>query len=425
MKVYKDKVLQASSVLFILNMLASGLNYICQLFMARTLSVESFGTINTIFSFLLIVGVPGTTLTMIVAKYYAETDVNDNKNRSGYMSSIVKGVLYLSVLTFVFCIILRKVLSQGLAIDDIYVLLFTIVLSALSFFQPLYSGVFSGNKCFILVGIYSLLIPLYKIASIVIAQIACEEDLGRLYIVLIVMILGTIFTAIYGHVKTKRIVGKFSIIEKNSIKVGFKSDDVNTLILNICLMIYMNIDLLAVRYYGNTDESGLYSSVLLFGRIVYYFATTLGTILLPMVATEKDNQKEQIKLLNKTLVLMLGFVCVCVIPINLFGEFIIGILYGDAYIGAVVYIKYVSFISSVLSICTLLINYLVGIGKTKVATISMILVVVLIAVLILMVKEVETILAGIGIIGLFGAVYIYFMSIYRGVFDYRRKANDR
>lgn len=420
MKVYKDKVLQASSILFILNMLASALNYACQLFMARTLSVESFGTINTIFSFLLIVGVPGTTLTMIVAKYYAETEEYEKKMRCEYMASIVRGVFALSIIAFVLCMVLAKPLSRVLAINDISVLVFTFILSALSFFQPLYSGVFSGNKRFILVGIYSLLIPLYKIISVFVAKIASKSDFERLYIVLAVMILGTIFTAVFGHVQTKHIVGEFSNVGKSNAHIKFRKDDINTLVLNICLMIYMNIDLLAVRYYGTADESGLYSSVLLFGRVVYYFATTLGTILLPMAATVKDDQEEQMKLLNKTLIMMLGFIFLCMVPINLLGEFIIEILYGEAYVGATMYIKYVSLISSILSICTVLINYLVGIGKTKVATVSMVFVIATIGVLLTIQREVETILLGIAIIGLVGSIFIYFMSVLKGRINYRR-----
>lgn len=413
MRISKDKVLQESSILFVLNMLASVLNYVCQLCMARALSVESFGTINTIFSFLLIVGVPGTTLTMIVAKYFAGTDFeNQKKARMEYMSDTIRKVLCLSLIVFVMCVVFVRLLSGVLSIDDFCVLLFAFMLSALSFFQPLYSGVFSGNKRFVLVGVYSLMIPLYKIISVFVAQVVCEKDLERLYIILAIMVIGTIMTAVYGHIQTKRIVGKFSIFHDKVKSMSFDPGDVNVLILNVCLMIYMNIDLLAVRYYGTADESGLYSSVLLFGRVVYYFATTLGTILLPMAATARDNKEERSKLLNKTLLLMIGFILLCMIPINLLGEFIIRILYGKAYVGAVIYIKYISIISSVLSICTLLVNYLVGIGKTKVATVSMVLVIVSIGVLVAVVNSVQTILWGIGVIGLVGSLYIYLISVF-------------
>ena len=77
-EIYKDGI-----CLFGINMFASMLNYICQILMARILSVESFGEINAIFSYLLIIGVPGTTLTMLVSKFYAQSDYVKERMKIG------------------------------------------------------------------------------------------------------------------------------------------------------------------------------------------------------------------------------------------------------------------------------------------------------------------------------------------------------
>lgn len=408
LKTYKDKIIQTSTVLFVLNMMASVLNYICQLFMAKILSVESFGTINTIFSFLLIVSVPGSTLTMIVAKYYAEwNECYQSDSKKGYMVKIIRYVLEITILFFGVCMVAIKPLSKVLAIDNFFVLSLTFLLGALSLYHPLYSGVFSGNGRFVLVGIYSLFIPLYKIIAVFFAGNFIVDDLNRLYTVLFVMILGTIVTALAGHFFTMKSVGYFSIMEKSNCKVNLNYEDVRIFIMNICLMFYMNIDLLVVRYYGNSRESGLYSSALLFGRVIYYFATTLGTIILPTAATLEGERTAQIELLNKAIILMMVFTVCCALPFNICGNFFIKLFYGEAYLGAQRYIKYVSLISIALSLCTLLTNYLVGIAKTKFATFSMIIVNVLVFVLIIAVDRIDIILAGIGVIGIAGAFVIY------------------
>ena len=67
----EKKIVYNGLLLFGLNMLASVINYVCQILMTRVLSIEAFGTINTIFSFMLIVSVPGTSLTMMVSRFYA------------------------------------------------------------------------------------------------------------------------------------------------------------------------------------------------------------------------------------------------------------------------------------------------------------------------------------------------------------------
>lgn len=414
MKLSKNRILGSGAVLFVLNMLASVLNYICQLAMARVLSVESFGTVNIIFSFLLVIGVPGTTLTMVAAKYYAELEIDaEQELRVGFIVKVIRYISILAVMVFIVCIIFIKPISNILSIKNIYVLLYAFILGALSFYQPLYSGVFSGNSCFVLVGIYSLCIPIYKIVSVIAAAFYTNDDLLRLYVVLFVMVLGTILTALAGNWQAAKIVGRFSVKKKVVFRIQYNLNDINTLVMNVCLVIYMNIDLLVVRYFGDDKESGLYSSVLLFGRVIYYFSTTLGTILLPMAVASKNKKSQQIKLLNRTIGIMIIFILLCNVPFNVLGKIFIQFLYGNHYLEAQKYVKYISLISAALSINSILVNYLVGIGKTRFVTVFMLIINSVIGILISLNSNIEIILMGIGVSGLAGAILIYAVTIFQ------------
>lgn len=404
----KNRLLKASTFLFFLNILASALNYLCQLLMARVLNVESYGTINTIFSFMMIVAVPGTTLTMIVARYYASN--NEKSNRSGYLKKQLQIVCGLTIVVFAVLIVGISFFRNFLLIQDKFVLLFTFILAALGYFQPLYSGIFSGNKCFVLVGIYSLFIPIYKLLAVGGAFLYSKDDKLRLYMMLIIMLVGVLVTAFFGQIKAERIVGKICKSDTYNNRL-YSSDDANTLILNMSLMLYMNIDLLAVRYYGNEMESGLYSAVLLFGRIIYYFATTLGTVLLPSVAEAHLSDKERRNTLNRTLILMILFAMGCMIPLNLGKDVFVQLLYGKQYLSASKYVIFVSIISFALSIYTIMVNYVVGVGKTKAATIIMCIVDIFLMLLLIFVKELSLILTSIGVIGIFGAMAVYCLAI--------------
>ena len=290
----------------------------------------------------------------------------------------------------------------------------TIILASFGYFQPLYSGVFSGKKCFILVGIYSLFIPIYKLLAIGGAYLFSEEDKLRLYVVLGLMILGVVITAIYGHIKAYRIIesDKEKLKGKEHI---YTREDINILFLNMSLMLYMNIDLLSVRYYGNETESGLYSAVLLFGRIIYYFSTTLGTVLLPSVADGALTYKERKRTLNKAIVLMIAFAAVSMIPINLFKNFFIEILYGVEYLQASKYVIYVSIISLSLSLYTIMVNYVVGVGKTKKPVVVLLIVDLLLAISVFLLHDITLILFTISAIGILGAGAIYVIAnVYKG-----------
>lgn len=404
----KSKLVQAGSILFILNMCASALNYLCQLLLARVLSVESFGTINTIFSFMLIVAVPGTTLTMIVARYYAglgeQVCVGEKRK---YLKRTVKGISILTIASLLLFVLLMIPLGGLLAIPDRIALILAFSLAALGYYHPLYSGVFTGNKCFVWLGFYSLLIPLYKIISVITAQLITDIDKHKLYIILLIMIIGTITTAFIGNRKSFSVLGNSLSSNDQISEPIFAKDDLYVLIVNICLMLYMNIDLLSVRYYGTTDESGLYSAVLLFGRVAYYFSTTLGSILLPAAANQKVGERNKAIYLNKTLLFLVAFSALCIVPINIGKSFFIRLLYGETYLGATSYVKYVSVISVALSLCTVLTNYLVGIGRTKLVAIVMLFVNITSLLFACFIKDIQSILRGIGIIGMIGAFIIY------------------
>lgn len=403
MKIKENNFLQTSTILFVLNITASALNYLCQLIMARVLSVESYGTINTIFSFMMIVAVPGTTLTMVVSKFYASEEI---EKRSGYFWKQFKVVCILTIVVFLFLVMMRKQLTNILSISDNYVLVLAFALAAFGFFQPLYVGVFSGTKKFILVGLYSLFIPIYKLLAIMFARYNSNADKKRLYIVLVIIVIGTVLTALYGHIKSNNIIGKSENTSRYTDKL-YSRDDFNTFILNISLMLYMNIDLLAVRYYGDETESGLYSSVLLFGRIIYYFATTLGTILLPSVAEKGISTKDRKQALNKASFMMVTFAIICMVPINIWKKNFINLLYGSEYIAAGKYVIYVSIIALSLSIYTIIVNYVVGIGKTKGVTIIMLILDAILVASVLLIKNVMSVLLVIGIIGILGSMSIY------------------
>ena len=202
--------------LFVLNILASVLNYVCQLVFARVLSVETFGTINTIFSFLLIVGVPGTTLMMIVTRYYAET--NEETVSNNFIVKLLQRVSVGGIILAVFLFALHTILSKMLKIEDNYVLFCMIILGVLSLYVPLYTGVFSGKKRFALVGFYSLLIPVYKIVSIIVAHFVSIDEKTKLYVTLSIMIFGNGLMIIYGHKKSESILGKLKILKNEGIE---------------------------------------------------------------------------------------------------------------------------------------------------------------------------------------------------------------
>lgn len=402
MNIKENRMYLNGILLFCINIFSSGLNYLCQILMARVLGADDFGTISIIFSFLLILGVPGTSLTMTVCKFFAD-ETSKTWGRMYYYKKILKYILLFALLIFIIGGISFPILGNVLKIEDHLVLALTICLVSLGLYHPFFSGVLSGYKLFIAVGIYSLLIPIYKIIATLVA-IMTENIHSRLYIVMIGILLGTIITALLGSSVTKKLIKKENLDRIDIDHRLMQRESVDILVINFILMVYMNIDLFVVRRLENETVSGLYSADALFGRIAYYFATTLGTILLPIIVSKKE------KVIFAKFFMIMGFFCIIVlVPINLFKTEIIALLYGNGYLGAAGYVKYVSLISVALSFMTLIANYSLGIGKTKIIRNILLFLLCVLLCIIITIKETEIILACISFIGIITAVI---MSIF-------------
>lgn len=403
----KNKVLKDSVILFGLNMLASLLNYCCQIFMARILSIEDFGTINIVFSFLLIISVPGNTLTMLVSKTYAGSDCQtEQKNNLDFLYSAVKWIAFISAGTFLLGGICSGAIKSIFNVQDDFIIILMIALGALGFFHPFFSGVLSGYKKFVFLGLYALLIPVYKLVALFVAG---QSSRWRVYIILLIMIAGTLGTAVLGWFLSRNIIGGRRQHDKQSGKSIQIRDCIGTLIINICLMIYMNIDLIAVRKHGGDTESGLYSSVLLFGRVIYYFSTTLASMILPLAASAKKNNDNSSALLFIVVGVQAVFSFLCTVPLLLFGGSILGYLFGGGYQAAEPYIKYICFISIALSLKTVLANYMVGIERGGIASFILSIETVFILGMLFLTRDIFRILFIIGSVG--GSVCFILLTV--------------
>lgn len=402
-KIFERNFLSGASILLILNLLASAMNYVYQILIAGVLGVEAFGTINTIFSVMLVVAVPGTTITMLAARYLAICI--EKKSYGACRSYVRKLTMQVTVLGGVILlagIVLHNILGVFLKIDDTVILFMLAVICALGYYHPLYSGCMSGLKRFLPLGIYGLFIPVYKFIGLGLAT-QFHMEYQRLLVCLFAIIPGSIFTAVLGFWYVKR---NLSGGEKESVtEIPEKDQWLDSLIVNVCVVLYMNIDILAVRHIGGVKLSGIYSAVTLFGRIIYYGATSLGTVLLPMVATKSP--KEAFKMLRKIL-LFVGSVSILGLTVlNMIKTPLISFIYGTAYLEAADYLIYVSMISLSTGLLTIMINFFVGVSYVSVPRNALLALAVVILAAVFLSESVTVTLMTIGISGLICVIYLF------------------
>lgn len=347
-----------SLIVFTLTTFGSALNYLCQILMGRFFSVSNYGIVNAIFSLTVIVSVIGSTASMILSKIISE----NRKSSPNLCYKILSVVNSICIVILLGSIILSPLFVHILNWNYLTVILAVISLVT-SIYPIVYQGIFGGLGKFISLGLYTLIIPIIKILSLVLIILLNISGINEVYSILLAIIFGNIISLMVGYIITKIHIKetKKSVKKIRYIWQEYK----NVFYANILIMFLMNIDILYLTFFYDSETIGLYSSVLVFGKMIYYFVTALVTVMLPLISKNKKDSKYVTKMLYKTLTYTIILTIIFLIPTNVFGKNILNLVFGSKYDSAIIYLKYASLISLSYSLNLILLNYLTGINKVK------------------------------------------------------------
>jgi O-antigen/teichoic acid export membrane protein len=198
----------------------------------------------------------------------------------------------------------------------------------LYFFMSINRGIFQGKKEF-----KSLSIT-YQI-----------EMLSRLFVTLglilifginspVIIAFGIIISFAFGMIPFR--FKFFSIQKRIRIREVYKKQIKNFFLLTafyeLTQIVINNSDILLVKHYFESYDAGLYASLALIGRMVYFIAWMFVMLLLPKVIELKKEGKKTSSVLFKYIGYITFLSCVIVVSCALFPETIVQILFGESYL---------------------------------------------------------------------------------------------
>jgi O-antigen/teichoic acid export membrane protein len=312
--------------LFMISVLAvNGGNYLYNLILGRVLGPAQFADAAVLITFLLVLSFIAMTFQLVTAKFSVLFEGNMFRDfvSKFYKQSVFTGLL-LGALIVVFAghlqVLFNTSSSQMFVIFGCGVPLY--------FLMSVNRGTYQGKKA-------------YKSLSITYQG----EMLSRLLITLVLILVLDIKSSwvIALGIFLSFIFGLFPLKTENfSFKKSFKLDAKNskhikrffilTAFYELTQIIINNSDILLVKHYFESYEAGLYASLALIGRIVYFVAWMFVMLLLPAVVELKKEGKETHGVLFKYVgyiaILSLVIIAVCF----MFPEMAINLLFGKQYI---------------------------------------------------------------------------------------------
>ncbi|MBL7560203.1 oligosaccharide flippase family protein [Olleya sp. YSTF-M6] len=312
--------------LFMLSVLAvNGGNYLYNLILGRVLGPAQFADAAVLITFLLVLSFVAMTFQLVTAKFSV---IFENETFANFVAKIYKHATIVGLGFGALIIIFAKQLQ--IVFNTSSSSMFTIfgIGVPLYFLMSVNRGVFQGKKEF-------------KFLSITYQA----EMLSRLVITLgliflfnmqssVVIAIGILISFGFGLIpfKFKNLKFKNILAIDATQSKQVRSFFIITAFYELTQIIINNSDILLVKHYFDSYDAGLYASLALIGRIVYFIAWMFVMLLLPTVVQLKKEGKATAPILFKYVGYIAGIATVIVIGCALFPKTAITILFGDSYL---------------------------------------------------------------------------------------------
>lgn len=316
----------SSEQLFMLSVLAvNGGNYLYNLILGRILGPAQFSDAAVLITFLLVLSFVAMTFQLVTAKF----SVIFEKNTFRYfISKTYKNATIFGIVLGLLIIAFSKQLQQLFQTSSSSMFVIFGIGVPLYFLMSVNRGVYQGKK-----ELNSLSIT-YQ-----------TEMLSRLLITLGLLFLFTIKSSVviaigilisfgFGLIPFKfknirlKSAGNIEANQSKQVRHFF----IITAFYELTQIIINNSDILLVKHYFEPYDAGLYASLALIGRIVYFIAWMFVMLLLPTVVQLKKEGKKTSPILFKYVGYIALIAFTIVVCTAIFPETAITLLFGDSYL---------------------------------------------------------------------------------------------
>jgi O-antigen/teichoic acid export membrane protein len=158
---------------------------------------------------------------------------------------------------------------------------------------------------------------------------------------------------------TKSIESKDDLIDKKGIVTFFML----TAFYELTQIIINNSDIILVKHYFNNQEAGLYASLALIGRVVYFVAWMFVMLLLPKVIQLKKEGQETQPILMKYVAYIAVLSTVIVLVTFIFPEMVVHLMFGKAYLSIAFLLWKYALATSIFAIANIFAYYFLSINQ--------------------------------------------------------------
>lgn len=359
-----DTFLKNNIIFFLSSLLVAFLNYLYYPILSRMLSVEQFGEIQTIFSFVFLSTVILTVFRMIILDV-TKNDTTHSKEELISTLFTVATIFHLPI--FLILIFFSTNISTffsfrsewGFAVFSLYLLI--------SIPFTFYNSHLQGKSNFISLSISNIILSVSKIIFSVFLVLLGFKVFGAIG----GLILSTLTAIMYTKTKTLSMRLYFQKDIKLIRDLIAKEKLYTLLILSSLLFVTFlySGDVLVIKHFFNPEVAGMYGGIATIARSIFFVTTSISAVLISAVNINNPPEKnKKIFFGSLKLVSILGGMAALVFI--LFPKFTINLLIGKNYLDMYTLLPTLSVLLFLISILNLFISYLLALRSKILMVIS-------------------------------------------------------
>lgn len=333
--------------------------YFFHLLLLRLLLPSEYGEFLAYLSLLYLLGIPNTTVSSVVVKFVAEfKGKHDHHSINQLFYYLVKKLAPVSLILGTLMIFFAGSLSSIFKAHPT-----AFVILGLSLFIGLISTIVKSYLLAFQRFVAQILIGFLEISvTLILAFIFIKIGLSATGAVLAQVISGIVSLIVCLYLIRKEI---FPISTQTDTKFNLSSFTGYSLIFAVGSLSLLSSDVLLVRYFFNEHLSGIYSSLSVIGRIIYFGLGPLIGLVLPIASHRHASSGS-----SKIVFLKLGLVVIvfglsATLLFAIFPGLIMGTLSGTNYLEGAVLLPLFALTMLFFSFSMFIISYLMAIGRPK------------------------------------------------------------
>lgn len=357
----RSEFMRHSAVIFIATMVMNAAMFAFHMALSRELQVAEYGTLYSLVAIATFLSVLAGILSTIIARIMAEA--RDTFTRVSLELAVGMSLKYSAIVglcTLMILLVLGAPLSSYLDIPNGWPLIALSLVGATQFLLAGARGILQGLESFVPLSVSLALEAAIRTSLAVLFGAVGFGVAGAL----VAYVIGAVAVIAYSIFQVRRLVmprfGTLPVPVSGIFKLSM-----GAALCTLAVAALGTIDVLVVRHYFSGPVSGLYGAISLTGKVAFFAAAFLPTVILPKATTSAARGDAARQVLVPASVSIIAVAGAFLMIYGWFPDFAVAILTGPRYAAAAPYVFRYSIAMSFLGATNAFVAYQIGISDFR------------------------------------------------------------